>query len=380
MERVFITGCGILTPFCNGIDILQDKNINDFPIAETEQIETVLTEDIVFKAKRFIKPEDRSLLNNDAKKALDVSLEAFEMAEKNMRFSAEEKEDFPVFITNETFPYRFKDSTIFIDNYMTDNENVRVDSIWKELGKFREYLNPLDMLRSLTTNPLYHISKLFGLRGGGYPIRRMSLSSLCCLEEAFNQLKINKNRALIVGVGDLTVPDNRCVFEKMGLVKNKFNNDGIVPSFGAASVILEQYNDTNTNKRICFGEIINCKTNFLPHNNISKGDWFKLFSSIDRDFLQDLIVISYDNGNKNLTQIEHDAIKSFLPKANIFNYKKYIGYTGKANNLMDLVLALADKRIKPGSNVLVNGVGNYAGLGYILFKKLVQLNGNVYAK
>ncbi len=86
-----------------------------------------------------------------------------------------------------------------VENFSQAHRNEQDNICWEELGKIKENLNPLDMLRLLSTNPLYHVSKALGLHGGGYPIRRMSLSGLTALEEAYYSLPIREERALVLG-------------------------------------------------------------------------------------------------------------------------------------------------------------------------------------
>jgi 3-oxoacyl-(acyl-carrier-protein) synthase len=375
MDKVVITGAGLVTAVLNSLTELKGKNIDDFHELSVKDIEHFIHIEREFKAKKLIEREDRSLLNKDSKLLLDACLEAFTNSEIERVFVDEEKKQFPIFIANDASPYKFEDFQAFLEKYSNEINTSKTKEIWKNLGKLKEFFNPLDMLRMLSTNPLYQVSKMFNLHGGGYPIRRMSLSSLCALEEAFYRIESGEKRAVVAAVGDLTVPENYCAFERMNIIKHAVNDKGMVPSFGAASIILEKQSQKTPLLKKYFAEIIDCRTIFKPNNNIVEMDWRNLFNAFKERNLNDLSIVSYDNGNPNLANEENLALKKYFPNSTVYNYKRYIGYTGKANNLIDVVIALSDKRIEVGNHILINGVGNYTGLGYLLVKKLHHLNG-----
>ena len=223
------------------------------------------------------------------------------------------------------------------------------------------------MLRLLSTNALYHLSKVFGLRGGGYPIKRMSLSGLSAVENALIALKQRGKYALISAVGDMTIAENICVFAKMGLVKTDKIHNGITPSCGAASLVIEK--DTLCQNSIA--EIREVKSIYKNTSFIAKNDWLELFSmlTVKKD-LNNLHIALYNNGVKEMADEELQAVNHVFPNAHYYSYKPYIGYTGKANNLIDLIIAITDNRIPVDSHILINGVGTMSGMGYILIKKL----------
>src|SRR3990167_101218 len=121
------------------------------------------------------------------------------MADKKQAYSEHEKQNFPIFSATEIVDYELSCLDQLLETYHNQPEQAI-----QALGKIKKMLNPLDMLRMLSTNPLYHLSKIFGLNGGGYPVRKMSLSSLSALELANFYLKNNKiNNGLVASVGNL---------------------------------------------------------------------------------------------------------------------------------------------------------------------------------
>ena len=367
MYKTFITGCGLWTNIISSVNIFQNTNINEFPLLNTSS----LCNQNKLPVIKTIAREDRALVNDIAQMAMVSSLEAFNMAERYMTFTEEEKENFLVYLVNETMPFKYEVFEQYFHKHNNGNSNY-----WADLGELKDEFNPLDMLRLLSTNPLYHVSKLFNLRGGGYPLRKMSLGSLSAIQDILHMSNGVNTKAILTAIGDLTSLDNLCYFQKADIVANEVNSDGIMPACGVASIILENnQNDYNLPKNY-LAQIIEVRSHFKPDNKVTGLDWQHLLTLVPSKVINNkLNIITYDNGIKYLAENEMDAILQIFPKATVYNYKKYIGYTGKANNLIDLVLALSDKRIGVGEYVLINGVGNNAGLGYILIQKLQQLSG-----
>lgn len=369
MKQAWITGCGAKTSLFDSLSELKDRSIGSFPILQPRDFDKILASNCRFASKSAIAREDRSVLNEVAKLAIDTASEAFSSAEKTQLISTDLKKDCSIYIASELMaPFNMET----MGRFLSKNSQNDDEFDWACLGKIKNDLNPLDMLRLLSTNPLYHLSKFFSLHGGGYPIRRMSLSSLCALHAAFYNLSNNLPISLVSAVGDLTSSINLLAFKKMGVIKNDNNNRGIIPSFGSASLILES--DTSLQQRpntIKYAEILDIKTHFSPLPP-SVEIWSQLFKITKRHRVDQLYIVTYANGVTELTETENKAIRKTFPNASVINYKQHIGYTGKANNLIDLVLALSDERIIPGSHVLLNGVGMSVGAGCILIRKLLN--------
>jgi 3-oxoacyl-(acyl-carrier-protein) synthase len=367
MNSLFITGAGINTQYIPSLDKLKETNIDLFSLAKN--LSTLVNEpQYSFKSKSLVSREDRSLLNFIAKLSIDSTAEAFLYAQDKVTFTDEEKENFPIFIGNESVGYDLS----AIDSLMSSKNYDRKRS-WNEIGCIKKYLNPLEMLRLLSTNPLYHLSKMFGLTGGGYPFNKMSLSGLAALETSL----LNPNgidRALVVAAGDMTIAENLATFTKMNLIKNDTNSQGIIPSYGSASIIIEKLIDIKRKVVTRYAEIISVKSHYKYNTNIDADDWKNLHSDTKALLAKENVnIILYQNGVSELGKIEEDTMRKLFLAGSLYSYKKYIGYTGKANNLIDLVISLADRRIPLNSYILINGIGTSVGIGYILIKKLNHL-------
>jgi hypothetical protein len=358
----FIVGAGIVTENVPNFQCLLDKNIDQFDLIEPkENIDEYLDLKWLFQSKLLVAREDKSLLNKISQLAIDASKQSMDMAETSTGFTEQEKIDFSIYTATETIDYELS----CLDKLLFDN-SMNVEKALEKLGDLKGHLNPLDMLRLLSTNPLYHLSKFFGLQGGGYPIRRMSLSSLCALETATNFMSLNKSNTLISSVGNLGTAENITAFSKLGLLRSANSESGIIPAFGAASVVLE-HGEKNSNRKF-LAEIITVHSTYHSESFINASDWLNLYDQTKFSELP-THVIYYNNGVKSLFDEEEKAVAEFFPDAKCYSYKPYIGYTGKSNNLIDLTIAIADKRIPANSHVLINGVGTAVGIGCILIRK-----------
>ncbi|RQS12247.1 beta-ketoacyl synthase [Burkholderia sp. Bp9002] len=358
----YITGLGIATAAFPDIASLLDVDFAERePLAPAAKPGDYARVNLPFPLVQRMAREDRSLLNPSSRLALQVAAEAFDAASAGRPYTAEERERFAVFTGVEG-----EDATMAVLAPL--HERRGLDSCGY-FGEVKAHLNPLDMLRLLTTNALYQISKLFELRGEGYPLQRMSLTSLCALEEAHRQIEGGAiDRAIIAAVGDMTTPDNVGAFEKMGLLRTASHPVGIVPAFGAVGVVVE---GAPREGRAPCARVLDVHSLYKPDTSVSSGDWSRLFARFPGEAALGVPhVVLYQNGEPSLGKAERNAVQNAWPNAVMHAYKPHVGYTGRANNLIDLVLAIADPAIPVGAPVLVNGIGVSSGLGAILVRKL----------
>ncbi|HGL6716527.1 beta-ketoacyl synthase [Burkholderia contaminans] len=358
----YITGLGIATAAFPDIASLLDV---DFaaraPLAPAERPGDYVRANLPFPLVQRMAREDRSLLNPGSRLALQVAAEAFDAASAGRPYTDEERERFAVFTGVEG-----EDATMAVLTPLHARHGLDGCGYF---GEVKADLNPLDMLRLLTTNALYQISKLFALRGEGYPLQRMSLTSLCALEEAHRQIEGGAiDRAVIAAVGDMTSADNVAAFEKMGLLRTTSHPVGIVPAFGAVGVVVER---TPRDGCTPCAQVLDVHSLYKPDTSVSSADWSRLFARFPGEAALGVPhVVLYQNGEPSLGKAERNAVQHAWPNAVVHAYKPHVGYTGRANNLIDLVLAIADPAIPVGAPVLVNGIGVSSGLGAILVRKL----------
>ncbi|MBQ4849990.1 beta-ketoacyl synthase [Pseudoalteromonas sp. MMG012] len=239
-----------------------------------------------------------------------------------------------------------------------------VSGALENLGELSKMSNPINMMRFLSTNPLYHASKRLELRGGGYPIRGMSLSGLQAFEDAFSDIKHGREKqGIVVGAGSMRNFDTLLVFDKLGLLSKDENEREIDPSFGAATVCLSDDKDE------ALAQVLAVDSRYNPSPFPSARDWHALMESVQQQGFDIDVIVTYCNGVKTNNENELAAVRDVFPNIEQKNYKSVFGYTSKANNLLDLSAALIDESIPDGATVLINGAGFGVGIGYIVVKK-----------
>ena len=243
------------------------------------------------------------------------------------------------------------------------------DEAIERLGELKGMSNPITMLRLLSTNSTYHVSKRFGAQGGGYPNQSMSLSGLCALEDAVHTLRAGSGeRAVVVASGNMRSFDSLVMFGKLGLLDEVVERQQVDPSYGAAALVLDRADMEDGPAPLA--EVLAVHTLYSPEPFVAPDTWRTLFAAArERHGLPDLIV-TYANGSRQLEDSETAARREVFGAVATRNYKRYFGYTGKANNLLDLAATLADDSVAVGSTVLLCGAGFGYGIGYILVRKL----------
>ncbi|ALO43818.1 hypothetical protein [Pseudoalteromonas phenolica] len=243
-----------------------------------------------------------------------------------------------------------------------------VEGALKNLGELSKMSNPINMMRYLSTNPLYHASKRLTLRGGGYPIRGMSLSGMQALEDAFTDIKQGReSQGVVVGAGSMRNFDTLLVFDKLGLLSKDEKESEIDPSFGAGTLHLSK------EKHDALAEVLAVESRYSPSPFPSARDWYDLLESVKSKGLDIDLIVSYCNGVKTNNENELAAIRDVYPNIEQKNYKSSFGYTSKANNILDLTAALVDESVPVGSTILINGAGFSVGIGFIVIKKLKNI-------
>lgn len=372
MEDIAVTGAGLL------LGGLRTSHVRAHIAANQEKTEkSAISEEFLHsyqkEVARKIAREDRSILTNAAAQCLITAMDAFDMAEAATSIAPDVREAFGVFTSAE------RDREFPVDlwrlvHHQEWDEPPTVETVIARYGELRERIHPLGLFKKLPTNPLYHLSKYFQCRGGGYPVQRMSLGGLCILEEASAKIG-NRSMAgaILSAYGNMASLDNILAFEKMGLIRNKGSQDGIVPAAGSASVVLEPVDQIEARGGTCLAKIQRVRTSYNGLMHAGEREWLRFYDSHFSDVAgTEPVVILYDNGNLAAGEQERSAIERFFGRTTQVSYKKLTGYTGQANNLIDLVFALADPAVPAGRPILLNGIGSSAGMGAMMFEKCIS--------
>lgn len=366
MPNLFITGYGIEQATLNTCGLAQclTKHPDDLP--DTQPGEAKLLATIVPQIAR----EDRAMLTSQTICSLNVAFSAMSMAEQNVGFTPAEKDALCVYTTYETVRdfhevvWQFKSSC----EYYTDKATLLA-----HLGEMTHAVHPLRLFRKLPTNGLYHLSKLFGLRGGGYPLRKMSLGGLSLLEEAFYNLPCSESSgALICAYGDMSKADNAQVFKKMGLIDAmESHRSSVQGTRGAVSLIVETSDRVSWEQVQPLAEVFMAVSRFSTSMFATRKDWVEAYEQLE-PWVRDShpVVVLYDNGAPGIGDAEVKALEICLKTFELRRYKPWSRYAVATSGLVDLVCALADPSIEPGRVIIIHGEGAGMGLGLIVLRKL----------
>lgn len=366
MSSLYITGYGIEQASLRGQYLGRSLSESPDDLLSSKHAEKNLTPTVVLNVAR----EDRALLTTQSIQCLNVSSLAMKMAEKNNEFTLAEKSNMCIYTTYETI----RDFHEVVWRFKGSNEQYAKKSlILGCLGKMTSFVHPLRLFRKLPTNGLYHLSKFFGLRGGGYPLRKMSLGGLSLLEEAYyNLLCGDMTGALICAYGDMFKPDNAQVFRKMRLIDSvDANYSCIQGAEGAVSLVVEVARRSSRTKSQPLAEVLLAYSRFSTSMFATAEDWIDAYGRQNSwIFESNPVVVLYDNGAPGIGDAEVLALERCFISFEIRRYKPWTKYAVATSGLADLVCALADPSIKPGRIIIIHGEGAGMGLGLIVLRKL----------
>lgn len=351
MGRTYIKNFGIYSQHAKSTSNLLEVICCRKPASITSA-QRYVSADIDVTRRDLIKREDRAVMNTISKMAVSALADLLEKMDQNslsqvMLYSACDSEE---------------------HSFETFREVVHKDpeNFWRNVSDFNQLSNPLDMLRLLPTNTLYHISKILQNHHEGVPLRTASLSGMSALKMARRDVASGRNSAgaLIFSSANMLSFDSLTVFGKLNEVRYEgHQHSGILPGWGSVFLHLDDLPEK------ALAELVEVKIKYRPKVRFEKEDWLSLLIEQKSQHGTPDVIVRYDNGIFEQAKAESDALDEVFPEVKTVNYKTLIGYTGKSNNLIDILCCLNDTEIKPGSRVLLNGTGINYGLGCILLIK-----------
>ncbi|GFE51608.1 hypothetical protein So717_33610 [Roseobacter cerasinus] len=370
MARVFVTGVGIDDAWARAHAAFDGQAAPATPDGRQDARKVRLPKALAARVAR----EDRAILTDITIRGLMAASHAMEMAEGSSPFPDEIKQVFTVFTNTETV----RDFHEVLDAFRKARApGIDSAALYHRLGEVAETTHPLRLFRKLPTNTLYHLSKLFGLTGGGYPLRRMSLGGLTLVEEAFYRLEAaDAGAALLCASGDMLSAENYDAFRKMGLLADpEQGGEGVYPVNGTASLVLETEATLARTGHRALAEITFVRTRFSTDMFTGAEDWAALHRGLRaaQDGSDTPVVALYDNGAGRLREAEIAALQQGMPEAETRSYKRQIGYSAGASALADVIAALHDGTIACGRSVVVQGTGAGTGCGVIALRKTACL-------
>jgi len=316
--------------------------------------------------KAAISRENRNLLNFITELAVDVSVECMGRLRVTEGLTEQERTDCKIFVSNDAPENSFEQLEGLFRRVGQDR-----DLFFRRIAEVKLTTNPLDMLRKLSTNLVYHLSSLHGFTGGGYPLQGASLGGMLALLSAAHDMGYSRKCTFLNATGDMLSVDSLASFHKMSLLK-KGGKGGFTPNFASVSMFLS--NLPRHSGQPAFGEILNAKARYFP-GIPEPRHWDALYTDVvsGAPLPEDppLTIVLYDNGAEHLAQTELAAVHRHFPSAQLRSYKAKTGYTGTANSLLDVCMALEDPSLPGDSHVLVNGIGFNTGIACVLLKKEV---------
>lgn len=356
---MFIKAYGIYHELANSLDQLSD-------LLESDKKLTV--GDYNFKSpslvdRKFVNREDLSVLNPISIIALNSLYNLINHNPENKLMLLDELSNAMVFTACDG-----PDVSAEINNSDKLFRSCGEDEskFWESIDQVHKISHPLDVLRLLTTNALYHVSKVINTHNEGYPIQTASLSSLVALDMAHSYLSLDSNSdtGIISSAGDMKNVEYLPYWLKINKVKGINNSDGIIPMWGGASILLSK------NKEGAVAEILDIKIFYSPKSLFLDNEWNLIVDSLLNKNITPDVFITYDNGVQEQGASEVKVLEKHFKNARLKNYKEYLGYSGKSNTMLDICCLLQDKDILSGDIVCVNGAGLDYGIGYVVLKKV----------
>ncbi|WP_148245126.1 hypothetical protein [Enterobacter asburiae] len=352
MNRVYLKDIGIFHQHARNSAELSALVSSDY-VLDAELCDAYQSVIVELSDKKIVNREDRAVLNLNAKILINAlsdfsNKQCLSMMSEAAIYSACDPEEH-------------------------DNSEVQKvisrdpDNFWENLSILKKTGNPLDLLRILPTNPLYHVSKILKNHSEGIPLRAASLSGMSALKLAHSDIKFGSNNkgALIINSANMCSFNSIVMFEKFGEIRHgNADKSGIIPCWGGIVAYLDH------NPESSIAEVLDVFQCYEPSPKFTEQSWITLFSRVKSYHGIPDIIVSYDNGIVAQGEVEKNAISRMFPDTPVLNYKTKTGYGGKINNLTDIACAMADNRIKTGSNVMFNGAGVMHGLGCCLLNKL----------
>ncbi len=196
MRPTYITAIGIHAERVPSVGALADALARGEPPAASGDRFSKMAARLDPRVLPLIDREDRSILTEITISILNAIADA--VAPGSPLWS-DDHEDMLVYAATDALEYDFTPLASHVARHPTG------DGALRRLGDLKGLVNPLSMLRHLSTNTIYHVSKRLQARGGGYPTRSMSLSGISVVEDAVLELggAPAPGRAIAVASGNM---------------------------------------------------------------------------------------------------------------------------------------------------------------------------------
>jgi len=347
MHPVYIKNYGVHQEYAHDSEKLKQLLLSGANI-DLDSVDFYESLHPTLKAKALVQREDRSVLNNMSKLVL------------NALYDLSSKIDLMHLSDAKLYTAADSEEHSFANIFDVCKRHPSRESLFLHIKEYKDTSNPLDMLRLLPTNVLYHTSKVLLDHEEGTPLRTASLSGLTAIKLACSDIGFEQGKAVVVSAANMKSFESLVVFKKFNEIRESNDSvSGIIPSWGAAVLHL----DSDPEEAI--GQILSVTVKYRPKMKFDIHDWEQLFNSEREVHGEPDIIVSYENGIKEQSSAEINAIDKVFPNSKVINYKRTTGYTGKLNNVLDILCCLNDPSIPNNTTVMLNGTGINYGYGCI---------------
>ncbi|WP_274370424.1 hypothetical protein [Morganella morganii] len=324
MKKIYINGIGVNGGIYNSLSELR-KILNGKEPPSAYRKVSLINRDIIQR-------EDRAVLNSITLMAVNA---LHDLLSQN---SYDGKSDWDIFTACD---YTFDDHLLCdCIAYIKDKGK---DNFWHSLALFSEFINPLELLRGLPTNTLYHISKILNNNGKGLPVDAGNLSELTSL----SFIK-DSHPTLIVSAGGQTGTKDKIIQRKNNLENSITRN----MTWAGCALLTGDYTSHS------IGSIQN-----IILNNHSFKEFRKYFNKYSSAFHDVNYFIHFGD---ELYNFDDDMITTHSLK--VINYD-FTGYSGRPDMLTKLACFMNDDNVPDKSMAYLFGCDSQYGFGCAVIQK-----------
>lgn len=324
MNKIYINGLGI-----NGGGF---NSLNELRVILSNNTAPLPGRNVSLINRDMIQREDRAVLNPITLMAVNA---LHDLLSQN---NYDNKSDWDIFTACD---YTFDDN-LLCDGiaHIKERDN---EKFWNSLSFFSEVVNPLELLRGLPTNTLYHISKILNNNGKGLPVDAGNLSELTCLS------LVNKSHpSLVISAGGQTGTKDKVVRYKNKLIDD-FNHS---MTWGGCALLTGDHNSNSIGSIqqivLTSDQLTDLSTyfeRFLPA--VRDATYFLPFGDRSHDWDDKMIA------RNSLKKIDYDSV----------------GYAGRPDMLTKLACFMFDDNVPNKSIAYLSGYDSQYGFGCAVIQK-----------
>jgi 3-oxoacyl-[acyl-carrier-protein] synthase II len=229
-------------------------------------------------------------------------------------------------------------------------------------GQFTKHIMPLWMLKNLPNMPACHVAIAQNARGPSNTIVQEEVSGLQALMEAAVIIQRDAADVMVVGAVGGRVSPTRLIYRdepQYGHLASTGRNpkevcipfdrrrQGIIPGEASASIILERRRHAEQRGATILAELTGFSTRFATPQSSRGGSQAAISNAIQSALTQSgiatdqlAVIAAQGFSNNELDIVEAQGIAQVAPKVPVTAYSSYVGTTGAACGIVDLIAGL----------------------------------------